>query len=134
MICKVDLAENQVISNTVAINAYKSLNMNFVNKPLKPVVLGVVTLTTAKSIDKDIKSQKGDDCSKDENINNPPLRKKICLKMSKIIQDRYNLEVKIARDLTIKIENKIRLMNPDMKQEYRDKILIILRLLKVLFI
>ena len=53
--------------------------------------------------------------------------------MSKIIQDKYNLEVKTARDLTIKIENKIRIMNPDMKQEYRDKILIILRLLKVNF-
>ena len=93
----------------------------------------MTTLATGKSIDQDSKSQRGDDCSKDENINNPPLRKKICLKMSKIIQDKYNLEVKTARDLTIKIENKIRIMNPDMKQEYRDKILIILRLLKVNF-
>ena len=119
----------------MTITTHKSSNYSISNKTLKAAVLGSGSLTTltaaAKSVDQDNKSQKGDDCSKDENINNPPLRKKICLKMSKIIQDKYNLEVKTARDLTIKIENKIRIMNPDMKQDYRDKILIILRLLKV---
>jgi len=69
-----------------------------------------------------------------DDVNNPNLRKKICFKMAKILQDKYNLEVKTARDLTIKIETKIRTINPDMKQEYRDKILIILRSLKMALI
>jgi len=85
--------------------------------------------TTAKPNELD--SKKNDDgCPGKDDVNNPSLRKKICFKMAKILQDKYNLEVKTARDLTIKIETKIRSINPDMKQEYRDKILIILRSLK----
>jgi len=65
-----------------------------------------------------------------ENVVNPTLRKKICLKMSKMLQDKYHVEKDTAQELTLKVEAKIRHINPDMLTEYKDKVLIVLKLLK----
>ena len=66
-----------------------------------------------------------------ENVVNPNLRKKICLKMSKILQEKYRFEKDTAQELTLRIEYRIRQHNPDMQAEYKEKVLIILKMLKV---
>ena len=71
------------------------------------------------------------DTSQKPSVMNPTLRKKICMKMSKILQDKYNLEKNASQEMTLKIETKIRNINPDMQMEYKNKILIVLKLLKV---
>jgi len=65
---------------------------------------------------------------KDSAINT--LRKKICLKMAKFLQDKHNITKDEAQDLTLKIESKVRNIFSEIN-EYRDKILIILKLIKV---
>ena len=66
-----------------------------------------------------------------EAVSNPGLRKKICLKMSKILQEKYGLSKDAAQEITLRTESKIRHINPDMQTEYKDKVLTILKLLKV---
>ena len=64
-------------------------------------------------------------------IENPILRKKICVKMAKILQDKYLYDKEKAQNMTLKLELKIRNENPDMKKEYRNKVFVILKLIKV---
>jgi len=65
-----------------------------------------------------------------EIVVNPTLRKKICLKMCKILQEKYLLEKDVAQKLTMRIETAIRQASPDMQSDYKDKVLIILKTLK----
>lgn len=87
--------------------------------------------TTSTKINKPIYDTKRTDAKQKENVVNPSLRKKICLKMSKILQEKYNMEKDVAQELTLKVEAKIRHVNPDMQAEYKDKVLVVLKLLKV---
>jgi len=68
-----------------------------------------------------------------EIVVNPSLRKKICLKMCKILQEKYSLEKEMAQKLTMRIETAIRLASPDMQSDYKDKVLIMLKTLRVIF-
>jgi len=69
--------------------------------------------------------------SKHKEVVNPVMRKKICVKMAKIIQDKHKeLSKENVQELTLKIENKIRNINPDMGQDYRDNVIIVLKLIK----
>ena len=74
--------------------------------------------------------KKSDNKAKDIVVN-APLRKKICVKMCKILQEKYKLEKAEAQGLTIRLEEKIRLEHPDMEAQYKEKVLITLKLLKV---
>jgi len=67
---------------------------------------------------------------KKEIVVNPMLRKKICLKMCKILQEKYLLEKDTAQKLTMRIETAIRQASPDMQSDYKDKVLHILKALK----
>lgn len=94
------------------------------------------TVTTSTKITKPIYNNKSAENSKVDaaqksSAMNLTLRKKICLKMSKILQEKYNLEKNASQEMTLKIETKIRNINPDMQMEYRNKILVVLKLLKV---
>ena len=80
---------------------------------------------------------KESDCNCDDNkahVENKILRKKICLKMSQILQEKYNMEKLKSQDITLRVECKIRSLHPNMKEEYKEKIRILLKLMKVLFI
>lgn len=59
------------------------------------------------------------------------LRRRVCLKLAKKIESNFNIEKSKAQELTLKIENKIRVLNPYLDDEYKDKIIIILKLIKV---
>lgn len=58
------------------------------------------------------------------------LRKKICLKMAKLIQDKNSAGKEEAQKITVELETKIREFDPEMGSDYRAKIMIILKLLK----
>lgn len=62
---------------------------------------------------------------------NMKLRRRVCLKLAKKIESNFNIEKSKAQELTLKIENKIRVLNPYLDDEYKDKIIIILKLIKV---
>ena len=67
-----------------------------------------------------------------DHIENKQLRKKICHKMSKILQEKYGMEKSKSQDITLRVELKIRNSHPDMKDVYKEKIRILLKLMKVL--
>jgi len=93
----------------------------------------MVTTTSTTKMTKPIYNPGGDkkgDNKQKENVMNPNLRKKICLKMCKILQEKYRLEKDTAQELTLRIEHRIRLASPDMQAEYKEKVLVILKLLK----
>jgi len=95
----------------------------------------VTTTTSTTKITKPIYNPNGDkkvDNKQKENVVNPNLRKKICLKMSKILQEKYRFEKDTAQELTLRIEYRIRQHSPEMQAEYKEKVLIILKMLKVL--
>lgn len=95
----------------------------------------VTTTTSTTKITKPIYNPNGDkklDNKQKENVVNPNLRKKICLKMSKILQEKYRFEKDTAQELTLRIEFRIRQHSPDMQAEYKEKVLIILKMLKVM--
>lgn len=62
---------------------------------------------------------------------NMKLRRRVCLKLAKKIENNFNIEKSKAQELTLKIENKIRVLNPYLDDEYKDKIIIVLKLIKV---
>lgn len=66
-----------------------------------------------------------------DTVSNPTLRKKICQKLVKYLEEKYDLKQEVAREKTMVIENKIRLTSPEMKEVYKDRCLIILRLIRV---
>lgn len=76
-------------------------------------------------------SKENDAKSQNNHVENRNLRKKICHKMSQILQEKYNMEKIKSQETTLQIEEKIRNLNPDMKEEYKEKIRIILKLMKV---
>jgi len=93
----------------------------------------MVTTTSTTKMTKPIYNPGGDkkgDNKQKENVMNPNLRKKICLKMCKILQEKYRLEKDTAQELTLRIEHRIRLASPDMQADYKEKVLVILKLLK----
>jgi hypothetical protein len=59
------------------------------------------------------------------------LRKKICQKMSKLIQDKYNVSKEEAQKLTLDIERKASKVDPHLSNEYRSLCLLLLKLLRV---
>jgi len=75
--------------------------------------------------------KKADNNKAKDIVVNAPLRKKICVKMCKILQEKYKLEKDKAQEMTIKVEGKIRMEHPNMEAQYKEKVLIILKLLKV---
>lgn len=91
-------------------------------------------VTTSTKVTKPIYNtgmdMKKNDNKQKENVMNPNLRKKICVKMSKIMQEKYGLTREAAQTLTLKVENRIRSVNSDMGSDYKNKILIVLKLLK----
>lgn len=92
-------------------------------------------VTTSTKVTKPIYNtnmdMKKNDQKQKENVMNPNLRKKICVKMSKIMQEKYGLTREAAQALTLKVENRIRSVNSDMGSDYKNKILVVLKLLKV---
>lgn len=60
------------------------------------------------------------------------LRKRICLKMAKMIQDKTNISKDEAQKLTIELESRVRSYDPNMGSDYRSKIMVILKLVKVI--
>ncbi len=52
--------------------------------------------------------------------------------LAKRLKDYSKMGAPKAKELALKIENKIRTLNPDIKEEYKEKIMIILKLIKVL--
>ena len=62
---------------------------------------------------------------------NLTMRKKICVKMSQLFQEKHELTKEAAQEMTLKIEEKTR--NSCSETEYRDNIIIILKLIKVYF-
>ena len=92
-------------------------------------------VTTSTKVTKPIYNtnldMKKNDSKQKENVINPNLRKKICVKMSKIMQEKYGLTREAAQALTLKVENRIRAVNSDMGSDYKNKILVVLKLLKV---
>jgi len=65
-------------------------------------------------------------------IENKLLRKRICHKMSKILQEKNGMDKQKSQDVTLQIELKIRNLHPDMKGDYKEKIKILLKLMKVI--
>ena len=77
---------------------------------------------------------KESDCNCDDNkshVENKLLRKKICLKMSQLLQEKYSMDKLKSQDVTLRVECKIRNLHPNMKEEYKEKIRILLKLMKV---
>lgn len=67
-------------------------------------------------------------------VENKHLRKRVCQKMSQILQEKYTMEKNKSQELTLQIEEKIRNNHPDMREDYKEKIRIILKLMKVFII
>lgn len=59
------------------------------------------------------------------------VRRKICVKMSKLIQDKFNFSKEEAQKLTLDIEKKASKVDPYLSNEYRSLCLLLLRLLRV---
>lgn len=74
--------------------------------------------------------------AKNEKINaqitKPFLRKKICLKLAKIFQEKYLFEKIMSQKLALDIESKIRNEFPSMNFDYKNHIKMIFYFLKVL--
>lgn len=66
-------------------------------------------------------------------IAKPNLRKKICLKLAKNLQNIYSVEKNGSQKLSLTIESKIRNQFPLMNLEYKGEIKLIFQLLKVFF-
>lgn len=64
----------------------------------------------------------------------PTLRKKICLKLAKIFQDKYSIEKITSQKLALSIESKIRNEYPQMNVNYKKQIKMIFLFLKVFFL
>ena len=64
-------------------------------------------------------------------IKKPNLRKKICLKLAKILQNVYMLEKTSSQKLSLTIESKIRTEFPLMNLDYKSNIKTIFHILKV---
>lgn len=67
-------------------------------------------------------------------IENKQMRKKICHKMAQLLQEKHGVEKLKAQEITLQIEVKIRNLHPDMKEDYKEKIRILLKLIKVVFL
>lgn len=59
------------------------------------------------------------------------LRRRVCLLLAKNIEKYYNLEKLKAREITLKIEMRIRNLYLESKDDYKKKILFILKLIRV---
>lgn len=66
-----------------------------------------------------------------EVVKNPALRKDIILKIVKYLEMNHHLQQEAARDMTLCIEKRIRLSSPEMKEEYKQRSVLITALLKV---
>lgn len=65
------------------------------------------------------------------NIKKPGLRKKICLKMAKVLNECYQAEKECSQSLSLSIEGKIRMEFPLMNKEYKTYVKMIFYVLKV---
>ena len=59
------------------------------------------------------------------------MRKRVCFIMVKYLESSMTMDKIKARNLTFRIELRIREMHPDYGREYKDKILLILKLVRV---
>lgn len=77
------------------------------------------------------KLQKGSSLSEAaKNVSNPALRKKVCQKLAQYLEDYYELKKDIAREKTMVIECKIRISDPAMKEDYKNRSITIMGLIK----
>jgi len=99
-------------------------------------------LETFKNLEKidsiNRKFSKESDCNSGENtkqhlfhIENKLLRKKICHKMSQLLQEKYGMEKVKSQEITLRVEVKIRNLHPDMKDGYKQKFRNLLKMMKV---
>ena len=65
-----------------------------------------------------------------QEIRNQKLRKKVCLKMYQILQNSYNVDKENAHKIILNLEGKIRNLHPNMKGEYKNYSIGIMRILK----
>jgi len=66
-----------------------------------------------------------------QEIRNQKLRKKVCLKMYQILQNSYGVDKEKAHKIILNLEGKIRNLHPNMKGEYKNYSIGIMRILKV---
>lgn len=62
---------------------------------------------------------------------NQGLRRKICQKMAKMIQEKYEVERDTSQLLSVKIEGYLREADPAMSEDYKTKVYILMKILKV---
>jgi hypothetical protein len=61
---------------------------------------------------------------------NPILRKKICQKMAKTLSEKYGFSKESGQTVAIRIEGLLRTFDPDMGEEYKAKVYVLMKLLK----
>ena len=64
-------------------------------------------------------------------IKKPNLRKKLCMKVAKYLEETYNLKQEVAREKAVTIEQRIRGSSPNMELEYRERAILITKILRV---
>ena len=92
------------------------------------------TVSTTQKLEKKPKRvliKKRDELKK-KSVKKPNLRKKICLKLAKILQNNYNGEKLASQNLALSIEKKIRNEFPLMNKEYKSYIKMVFSIIKVL--
>ena len=65
-----------------------------------------------------------------QEISNSKLRKKVCLKMYKVLDENYRLEKGKEHKIILNLESKIRKIHPDMKNEYKSYCINIMKMFK----
>ena len=78
-----------------------------------------------------ISSPSKSESSVDSEIPDPSLRKKICLKLSKILRKNLFQDLLQSQENAIKIEEKVRNDDPKMGTDYKEKLYVIFKSLKV---
>jgi hypothetical protein len=67
-----------------------------------------------------------------QEISNSKLRKKVCLKMHQVLNSSYNgIEKGKVRKIILNLEKKIRILHPNMKGEYKNYCIDLMKILKV---
>lgn len=81
---------------------------------------------------KNVNTPPNEDNKEENKICKPLLRKKICIKLAKYLQEIYLMERYKSQELSIFLEKKIRLSYPKMELKYKNSIKNMFRILKVI--